>query len=111
MAILATHSPRVLIDIVATNDQAALTMVPGVGRKTAERLLVELKDRLNLPHIDTLESSGAANHSAVVDVREALTGLGYSSEEIREVLREQSATDSAENMLRNALNQLGARRA
>jgi predicted RNA binding protein with dsRBD fold (UPF0201 family) len=37
--------------------------------------------------------------------------LGYSSEEIREVLREQSATDSAENMLRNALNQLGARRA
>ena len=111
MAILATHSPRVLIDIVATNDQAALTMVPGVGRKTAERLLVELKDRLNLPHIDTLESSGAANHSAVVDVREALTGLGYSSEEIRDVLREQSATDSAENMLRNALNQLGARRA
>jgi Holliday junction DNA helicase RuvA len=111
MSILATHSPRVLIDIVATNDLAALTMVPGVGRKTAERLLVELKDRLNLPLIDTLESSGTASHSAVVDVREALTGLGYSSEEIREVLREQSATDSAENMLRNALNQLGARRA
>ena len=111
MSILATHSPRVLIDIVATNDNAALTMVPGIGRKTAERLLVELKDRLNLPLIDTLESSGTVNHSAVVDVREALTGLGYSSEEIREVLREQSATESAENMLRNALNQLGARRA
>ena len=92
-------------------DLNELVKLPGVGRKTAERLLVELKDRLNLPLIDTLESSGTASHSAVVDVREALTGLGYSSEEIREVLREQSATDSAENMLRNALNQLGARRA
>jgi Holliday junction DNA helicase RuvA len=111
MSILATHSPRVLMDIVATNDLAALTLVPGVGRKTAERLLVELKDRLNLPHIDALESSTSSSHSAVVDVREALVGLGYSSEEIREVLREQSATDSAESMLRNALNQLGVRRA
>jgi Holliday junction DNA helicase RuvA len=111
MSILATHSPRALIDIVATSDLAALTLVPGVGRKTAERLLVELKDRLQLPILDVLEEAGTANHSAVVDVREALTGLGYSSEEIREVLREMSSTDSAESMLRNALNQLGARRA
>jgi Holliday junction resolvasome RuvABC DNA-binding subunit len=47
----------------------------------------------------------------VTDVREALTGLGYSNEEIRDVLRELSATDTAENMLRQALNALGVKRA
>jgi Holliday junction resolvasome RuvABC DNA-binding subunit len=47
----------------------------------------------------------------MTDVREALTGLGYSSEEIREVLRDLSATDTAENVLRKALNALGVRRA
>jgi Holliday junction resolvasome RuvABC DNA-binding subunit len=47
----------------------------------------------------------------MTDVREALTGLGYSNEEIREVLRDLSATDTAENVLRQALNALGVRRA
>ncbi|NBY12101.1 MAG: Holliday junction branch migration protein RuvA [Actinobacteria bacterium] len=43
MAILGTHSPRALTDIVANGDTASLTLVPGVGKKTAERLLIELK--------------------------------------------------------------------
>ena len=54
MAILATHSPKGLQNIVITSDLAALTMVPGVGKKTAERLLVELRgkfDMLDLPSI------------------------------------------------------------
>ena len=109
MSILATHTPRALIDIVATNDHGALTLVSGVGRKTAERLLIELKGRMNLPVMDTPQ--GEQTHRAVTDVREALTGLGYSNEEIRDVLRELSATDTAENLLRQALNALGVKRA
>ena len=109
MSILATHTPRALIDIVATNDHGALTLVSGVGRKTAERLLIELKGRMNLPVMDTPQ--GDQTHRAVTDVREALTGLGYSNEEIRDVLRELSATDTAENLLRQALNALGVKRA
>ena len=46
MSILATHTPRALIDIVATNDHGALTLVPGVGKKTAERLIIELRGTL-----------------------------------------------------------------
>ena len=111
MSILATHTPRALIDIVATNDHGALTLVPGVGKKTAERLLIELRGKLQLPVIDSLVDGKTVGTSVMTDVREALTGLGYSSEEIREVLRDLSATDTAENVLRQALNALGVRRA
>ena len=111
MSILATHSPRALIDIVATNDHGALTLVPGVGKKTAERLLIELRGKLQLPILDVVDESRPAGTSVMTDVREALTGLGYSSEEIREVLRDLSAADSAEQVLRQALNALGVRRA
>jgi Holliday junction DNA helicase RuvA len=111
MSILATHTPRALIDIVATNDHGALTLVPGVGKKTAERLLIELRGKLQLPVLDSLIDGKTVGTSVMTDVREALTGLGYSSEEIREVLRDLSATDTAENVLRQALNALGVRRA
>lgn len=109
MSILAIHTPSALVDIVATNDHGALTLVSGVGRKTSERLLIELKGRMNLPVMDTHQ--GEQTHRAVTDVREALTGLGYSNEEIRDVLRELSANDTAENLLRQALNALGVKRA
>ena len=111
MSILATHTPRALIDIVATNDHGALTLVPGVGKKTAERLLIELRGKLQLPVLDPLDDGKTVGTSVMTDVREALAGLGYSNEEIREVLRDLSATDTAENVLRQALNALGVRRA
>ena len=111
VSILATHSPRALIDIVATNDHGALTLVPGVGKKTAERLLIELRGKLQLPVLDAMVDGKSTGTSVMTDVREALTGLGYSSEEIREVLRDLSASDTAENVLRQALNALGVRRA
>ena len=109
IAILATHPPTVLVDIVAGGDLAALTMVPGVGKKTAERLLVELRSRLSVPVLDPVGGNGAS--SAIGDVREALAGLGYGPEEIREALRELPADADAATLLRDALKLLGARRA
>ena len=110
MAILATHPPLALVDIVASNDTAALSLVPGVGKKTAERLIVELRDRLSIP---VLENAGgvAAQSSAVADVREALTGLGYGSDEVRDVLRDLASDTDSATLLREALKSLGARRA
>ena len=110
MAILSTHTPVTLVDIVANGDVSSLTLVPGVGKKTAERLLIELKGRLDLPTIERPSESGRLS-----DVREALIGLGYSDTEIRDALRElpdelRSSSDS-EAMLRVALSNLGARRA
>jgi Holliday junction DNA helicase RuvA len=113
LAILATHPPAVLVDVVTSADVGALMLVPGVGRKTAERLLVELKDRLAVPVLDAVGTpSGPSNGSAVGDVREALAGLGYAADEIREALHE-LPTDGADaaDLLRDALKLLGARRA
>ena len=109
LGILATHTPSTLVDIVASSDLASLCLVPGVGRKTAERLLVELRSRLSVPVLD--DTSPAGSSSTVGDVREALAGLGYGSEEIREALREVDASGTRELLLRDTLKVLGARRA
>lgn len=110
MAIIATHPPVALVDIVASQDVASLTLVPGVGKKTAERLLVELKSRLALPVLDGAGGS-ASGGSVMADVREALSGLGYGDGEIRDTLRELTSTGDAAELLRDALKALGARRA
>lgn len=117
MAIIGTHSPRGLHHIVITSDVGALTMVPGVGKKTAERLLVELRGKFDV--FDVAASHGASGgtssgaSSVVADLREALFGLGYGNDEIREVMSELSpAVDSSlDRVLRDALAILGARRA
>ncbi len=109
IAIIATHPPTALVDIVARGDIGALTLVPGVGKKTAERLLIELKSRLSIPVLDGGGPSGSG--SVVSDVREALAGLGYGEAEIRDALRELPSAGDAASLLRDALSLLGARRA
>ena len=108
VAILATHPPAALFDVVSSNDVAALTLVPGIGKKTAERLIIELRDRLSVPMLDT---GGAGSVSVVADVRDALASLGYGTDEIRDVLREVPAGGDSSTLLRDALKMLGARRA
>ena len=110
MAILSTYSPTALVTVVTSGDTQALTVVPGVGKKTAERLMIELKSRLNLEGISAVDAYGSVQ-SAAADVREALTALGYGPEEIREAMRQLTTADDAETMLRDALAMLGARRA
>lgn len=109
MAVLATHPPTALVDIVANNDVAALTLVSGIGKKTAERMMVELRDRLSLPMLDTAGSSSSG--SAVAEVREALAGLGYGTDEIRDALRDLPSDAPSATLLRDALKSLGAKRA
>ena len=88
----------------------ALTIVPGVGKKTAERLMVELKSRLHLDGLSSGESVDSVQSSAA-DVRDALTALGYGTEEIRDTMRLLVSASDSETMLRDALALLGARRA
>lgn len=108
IAVLSTHAPQTLIDIVASSDIASLTTVPGVGRKTAERIIMELKDKLHLPVLDTGDSPTA---SVAANVRDALIGLGYSADEIRDALRNVPKEASEAEALRHALSLMGSRRA
>ena len=75
-----------------------------------ERLLVELRGRLAIPVFDDGRGP-VGGTSAVGDVRDALVGLGYGTDEIRDALREVGPSDEAEALLRDALKVLGARRA
>jgi len=113
LAILGVHTPDELRRAVATDDVDSLCLVPGVGTKTAVRMLVELKSRLDLPEVEdlpaatTTEPSAAADApDARADVRSALTELGYSNDEVTAVLAVLPASDDASNLLREALRRL-----
>ena len=108
MSILSVYSPTALLAIVASGDTAALTVVGGVGKKTAERLMIELKGRFE--GLDFVPV-GTGAQSATAEVREALGALGYGPDEIRDAIRQLGGGADSEAMLRDALALLGARRA
>ena len=83
-AMLAVHSPDALRRAVATEDLGALTQVPGIGRKGAQRIVLELKDRLGAPAGVVTLHEGTARTSAGVwrdQLHAALLGLGWSARE------------------------------
>ena len=107
LAVLGVHGPVELARVLADDDVAALCLVPGVGKKTATRLLVELKNSLDLP-IDGVPVNGdgpGPGRSALVEVQEALGGLGYTPDEVRSVLVDLGGDDPAV-LLREALQRL-----
>ncbi len=117
LAILSVHRPDALRRVLAEDDLAALCLVPGVGKKTAARLLIELKSRLDVGDLDTSSStftevSGASGGSAASDVRAALGELGYRPDEIAEALRDLTIEPDADpgETLRRVLQRLGAPR-
>jgi holliday junction DNA helicase RuvA len=107
LKILSVHSPNALARAVADEDLDALTLVPGVGKRTAERLLVELRARLELPAAPGGGGSADEGPGARSEVRVALTGLGYGPDEVREVLARLPDDGGVEELLRDALKMLG----
>lgn len=126
MAILSVHPPAALVVVLAEDDLDALCLVPGVGKKTAARLLVELKSRLDVPELADLGGpagaggpgagggaggvGGVGRSSAaggvLADVRDALAGLGYGPDEIRAAMAELPDDGQASVLLRVALQRL-----
>lgn len=110
LSVLSVLSPAALSTAVLEDDLQALCAVPGVGRKTAARLLIDLKSRLDLPD---LTSTGAAvpdaSRSARSEARAALAELGYGPDEIRSALEGLSESAGVEELLRLALRELAGR--
>ncbi|MGW2818676.1 Holliday junction branch migration protein RuvA [Streptomyces sp. NPDC001415] len=85
-AVLSVHTPDALRRAFATGDEKALTAVPGIGKKGAQKLLIELKDRLgapvgNAPAVGTPVTSGWRDQ-----LHAALIGLGYATREADEAV-------------------------
>ena len=115
LAILSVHSPIALARVVAEDDVGALCLVPGVGKKTAQRLLIDLKSRLSIPDLGDGPAPGTAPTTdgpatARADVRDALAGLGYTDAEVRDVMADLPDDGDAGALLRDALQRLGAAR-
>jgi Holliday junction DNA helicase RuvA len=101
MAILATMTHEQLSVAVVSDDIGALTAVPGIGKRSAQKLLLELK-----PKMDILDSASMAA-GPMAEVREALEGLGYGPDEIRGTLIDMPPDLPIEEMVRRSLRQLG----
>jgi Holliday junction DNA helicase RuvA len=118
LAIMAMLSPAALSTAVLEDDLDTLCTVPGVGRKTAARLLIELKSRLDLPDLSLDPASSAfadgdpiarASRTSRAEARAALTELGYGADEIRGALDGLRDDVGVEEMLRLALRELASR--
>lgn len=101
LAVLSSFDPVDLTQAIATGDVESLRMVPGIGKKAAERVIVELKEKIGEA------VSLAPDTTAAEEARDALIGLGYSSGEIRELLpRIASKESTVEQIIREALREL-----
>jgi holliday junction DNA helicase RuvA len=89
MAVIGVHTPEAFRKAVAEEDLAALTMIPGIGKKTAARMIIDLKEKLAATGFERIpggSSTGAGKLAA--DARDALEALGYSAAEAREALQQ-----------------------
>jgi Holliday junction DNA helicase RuvA len=105
LAISATFTPVELQQVVSANDQAALTSVPGIGKRSAEKLMVELR-----PKMDVIGSPTNVT-GPLSEAREALEGLGYATDEIRGILSALGPDLPVEELVKQSLQQLGKRNA
>ncbi|HKS51486.1 MAG TPA: Holliday junction branch migration protein RuvA [Pseudonocardiaceae bacterium] len=118
LAMLAVLDPDALRSALANGDLAVLTRVPGIGRKGAERLVVELRDKvgaLAAPAPGTSAPSVRGDGAVRSQVTEALTGLGFATRQAEQavdaVLAEgDSAPKQTPDVLRSALSRLGGNR-
>ncbi|HUH69680.1 MAG TPA: Holliday junction branch migration protein RuvA [Mycobacterium sp.] len=117
MATLAVHDVAALRQALHDSDVAALTRVPGIGKRGAERMVLELRDKVCPAGPSSLGTPAANGHAVRGPVVEALVGLGFAAKQAEEATDKVLATDTAKgeaattsSVLRTALSLLGKSR-
>jgi Holliday junction DNA helicase RuvA len=105
LAVCSTLTPNELRTAVATEDVATLELVPGIGKRGAQKMIIELRSKLELPAGDL-----GGDHSVLSEVRQALDALGYDTAEVRDAMSAIAVEGSTEELVRAALQHLGAER-
>ena len=112
LAVLSTLSAQELLQCMASEDPKQLTAVPGIGLKTAQRLIVEMKDRLEKEFGDVALEARAQNDLGANDKDDAiaaLVSLGYKSSDASRVVKSLSSDLSSEELIREALRTLSGK--
>lgn len=111
LSILSTVTPTDFIMAVGQKNYAVLTKIPGIGKKTAERIVLELKDKLGATcpveagAVEFISTSGNLQNEAM----QALMALGYSQAEIAPVIRKAAEATSVEQIIKLALKEFAGR--
>lgn len=106
LAVLSGGPPRELLAALAAGDAGRLQAVPGIGKRTAERIVVELREKVGAALPEPAITATRSDDPRAI-AREGLVGLGYSAAEVDELLAG-AAGESAEELIADALR--GARR-
>ena len=105
LAICSAFTPESLRRALVADDVGALAAVPGIGKKTAQRIVIDLKEKLSLPDLE-IAGSGRDGHA---QARSALENLGYSPAEVRAALAEVDPDiEEVEALVRLALKALAS---
>lgn len=108
LAALSAFPPPTLTEAIAREDVALISSVPGIGKKTAQRIILDLKDRLGLPDLVGATIAGAASADVAAEATQALLGMGFSSAEVATALKGYGgAPDDEQALLKHALRRLG----
>ncbi len=106
LAILSLAPPSTLRQAVLSGNNDYLTKVSGIGRKSAEKIIIELRDKLG-----ALETSDLMHASGDNDLLDALSALGYQPRDIRDIIQKIPATaDTTDKRIKEALRLLGGSR-
>jgi Holliday junction DNA helicase RuvA len=112
LKILSGMNVEELVPAIRSGDLARLTRIPGVGRKTAERIVVELKDKLDAVAVEAAEKPAPSSPAGVeADVLSALVNLGYEARTAESAVaeaRREAGAANFEKLLRGALQTLSA---
>jgi Holliday junction DNA helicase RuvA len=108
LAVLSGGPPRELLTAIAAGDSARFQAVPGIGKRTAERIIVELREKVGAAQVEPAIriSRGPDDPRAVA--REGLLGLGYTASEVDQLL-DRASGETAEEMIAAALRTARAR--
>lgn len=106
LSVLSALSPAALREAILREDDALIATVPGIGKKTAQRLIIELKDRLGDLGTD-VRQAGSGSGSGSAEAADALAAMGFSTAEIAVALKGYDGPGDAQALLRYALRRLG----
>ena len=114
LAILSVNTPESLVMAIVTGNEKAISAAPGVGKKIAQRVILELKDKMaketesvSFSDPGAFSAAPVGDHSKLSDASAALAALGYSAPEINAVLRNVPVDElSLEQIIKAALKQM-----